>query len=348
MTTLIPERSPRWLYRFFDWLRATPLGGWAGGIAVFLILWLVPQGLFWLTGAQAFPRFELFNAVPAIFISVNLLVWLWMDRLAETAISDFGRMEQLPREHAQALLTDFVSLGRRLTWVVLILGTLEAIVFAFVIAPVNGFVVGVNADFVTFSVFNLLSNLLWALAVTRMARQIYRMNRLFAEVKAINLFNLWPIYALSRYGANLGMIFIAAASLIVSLFLLGSEETSFLRPLSIFIVFNSLVASLIIFLAPLAGINRRLRREKENVLHRLGDEMKVLFDETEAAIKAREAGRIGEFRTASSALREQMEAVQKIPTWPWNPGTLRNLFLPILLPLLITILQRYVLTALGF
>lgn len=348
MNNLITERSPRWLYRFYDWLRATPLGGWTGGLAVFLVLWLVPQSIAWATGAQVFPRFDLFNAVPAIFISMNILVWLWMDRLAETAITDFGRMEHLPREHAQALLTDFVSLGRRLALTTLILGAVAGTAFSFMTATANGVPMGFNVNFIVFLLFTVLTNVFWFMAVTRMARQIYRMNRLFAEVKTINLFNLWPIYALSRYGANLGMIFILAASLIVSLFLLGSSQTSFLHSFSTFIIFNSLSAALIIFLTPLAGINRRLRREKENVLHRLGDEMKVLFDETEAAIKAREAGRIGEFRTASSALREQMEAVQKIPTWPWNPGTLRNLFLPILLPLLIAILQRYVLTALGF
>jgi len=42
-----------------------------------------------------------------------------------------------------------------------------------------------------------------------------------------------------------------------------------------------------------------------------------------------------------------MDTVQKVPTWPWNPGSLRNLLLPVLLPLFIAILQRYVVTLLG-
>ncbi|TAK12794.1 MAG: hypothetical protein EPO32_07570 [Anaerolineae bacterium] len=348
MNNLIPERSPRRLYRFFDWLRATSGGGWLGGLGIFLALWLIPQILRWLIGAQPVGEFALFNAVPAIFITLNLVVWLWMDRLAETALTDFGRMEGLPAERARALLTDFISLGPRLTRITLLFAGLAALVFALQVAPLNGISAPPSLDFIIFLLFTLLTNTFWFLAVTRMARQIFRINHLFAEVKDVNLFNLWPIYALSRYGANLGMIFIGAASVVASLFLLGTEPSSFLRPFATFVIMNSLAAALIIFLTPLVGINRRLRREKENVLHRLGDEMKLLFDETEAAIKAREAGRIGEFRTASSALREQMEAVQKIPTWPWNPGTLRNLFLPILLPLLIAILQRYVLTALGF
>lgn len=348
MTILIPEPSPRPLYRFFGWLRATPLGGWLVGFGLFLALGLFPQAVFWLIGIQPVGQFSLFNAVPAIFIALNLIIWLWMDRLASAAFNDFGHLEGLPAARTQALLTDFISVGPALSRLTLIAAVLGGFAFSILTAPSNGFTPGLNLEFLLFLALTLLTNAFWLLAVVRMARQVFRMNRLFAEVKDINLFNLWPIYALSRYGSNLGMIFIGTASVVASLFLLGTEPTSFLRPFATFVVFNSVTAALIIFLTPLVGINRRLRREKEDILHRLGDELKILFAETEAAVRERATPRISDLRAASAAVREQMEAIQKIPTWPWNPGTLRNLFLPIMLPLLIAILQRYVLTALGF
>ena len=95
------------------------------------------------------------------------------------------------------------------------------------------------------------------------------------------------------------------------------------------------------------GINARLRREKQSDLQRMGSELNAIYQETEAAIRSRKLAKVPALKTASSALREQMDTVQKVPTWPWNPGSLRNLLLPVLLPLFIAILQRYVVTLLG-
>lgn len=154
---------------------------------------------------------------------------------------------------------------------------------------------------------------------------------------------MWPIYALSRYGYTLALLFILTTVLIDVIFrFLGGAD------LPVGIIIYTLVISLIVFIAPLLGINRRIRREKERELQRLGIQLDAIYSETEAMVRGRKLAKVTPLRTAASALKEQMESIQKVATVPWNPGSLRNLFLPVLLPLFLAILQRYVLSFLGF
>lgn len=106
--------------------------------------------------------------------------------------------------------------------------------------------------------------------------------------------------------------------------------------------------ALIAFIAPLLGINRRLRDEKSLALQRLGISLEQVLRESTRFIQEQQLERVAALRTASGTLREHQQAVREVATWPWSPGSLRNLVLPILLPLLISILQRYVIGLLGF
>ncbi len=181
------------------------------------------------------------------------------------------------------------------------------------------------------------------MSLFRLARQLFLVNKLYKDVKKINLFNLWPIYALSRYGYTIALLFIVVTVVIDLVFrLVGGADLG-----TVYLVYTVLV-SLIVFIAPLIGINRRLRREKEGELQRLGVQLNSVYTETEAAVRRRKLGKVNPLRIAAGALKDQMDAVQKVATWPWNPGSLRNLLLPVLLPLFIAILQRFVLTWLGF
>jgi hypothetical protein len=167
-------------------------------------------------------------------------------------------------------------------------------------------------------------------------------NALYKNVKKINLFNLWPIYALSRYGYTIALLFILATIAIDLVFtFLGAQA------LGLTYIVYTLIVSLVVFIAPLLGINNRLRNEKIQELQRLGIQLNSVYNETESAVQSRKLAKVPALRTASGALKDQMEAVEKVATWPWNSGSLRNLLLPVLLPLFLAILQRYILSFLG-
>lgn len=345
MTTLITERTPRALLRIMDWAQRTPGGGWPLVALLFLVLFISPHLIAWTAGFLPRGEFEALYSLPALFITYNLVVWRWMDHLAENTFNDFGRALRLPSKRVAALLTDFVSLRPSTTWLTLALSLVFALGFAALTGPLFGTTSGVL--YFSYVFFSVLPTPHWFLSIVRQARQILRINALFAEIKTINLFNLWPVYLLSRYAYNLALIPVGSAAMAISILMLD-EPNELIYLMCIYIGSVAVLLSLFIFLAPLIGINRRLRREKERILQELGDEQKILFNEVKSAVKSRKSSKITQAREAFAALQEQSEAVRKIPTWPWNPGTLRNLFLPILLPLAVAVIQRYLFSALGF
>jgi hypothetical protein len=62
---------------------------------------------------------------------------------------------------------------------------------------------------------------------------------------------------------------------------------------------------------------------------------------------AQELEGIADLRTAMSCLEVEHDTLARIPTWPWQPGTLRGLFAAVLFPLMVWIIQWILQRVLG-
>jgi hypothetical protein len=335
------NRSPQLLYKIFDWFLRTPLNGWL------LILLLIPVGAlfnhwpYWQSGL--IPKFQLEPELlfAATWFSGNIGVWLATDRIAKSTLTDFGKGVGKSDKEIAGMYNDFVSVPQ--PWATII--TIGAIAFALLQAFAEAKAAGLqNTGLILVSaVWPVLGAILESLAVVRIFRQLVLVNRLYKEIKKVNLFNLWPVYALSRFGYTIAFYFILFTVVFYALINLITGTGFGLSE----VIYTALI-SILVFVAPLFGINARLRRAKEHELQRLGTELNAVYAEAETAVHKRKLDKVGGLRTAAGAMREQIEAVQKVATWPWNPGSMRNLLLPVLLPLFIAVLQRYVLSFLGF
>lgn len=333
------QPSPSWLYRFLDWMRSTPLNGLVVAVAIFLIgagLIHWPQ---WQTGRLPVFQFDTQLLFESTWLPGNLLVWIWLDLIAHNAIYNFAIGTGKTKQEAQAIYVAFISIHPTIAWVLLAVGLFLGLGNV----VTQGEIPAGNLLFMLAAAGPVLGSVMELFSVFRLIRQLVQVDVLYKNVKSINLFNLWPIYSLSRYGYTLALVFILVTVLVDLVFrAVGGEGIAFA-----YIVYTVIV-SLLVFLAPLFGINNRLRTEKAHELQRLGIQLNSIYNETETAVRSRKLTKVPELRNASSALKDQMETVLKVATWPWNPGSLRNLLLPILLPLFIAILQRYVLSFLGF
>lgn len=333
--------SPAWLYRFLDWVRKGPL---RGGVFV-LALFLLGAGAFHLAAWQSggLPKYQLDSELlfPAVWLPANIVFWLWLDKLAYAPIYNFVKGTGGSEQQAKKTYTDFISIGNTISVILLVAGI--AFGFPDAVARASAYEIKQPFSILLVSILPLLGGVLEALGIFRLVRQLSLVNKLYGGLGKVNLFNLWPIYALSRYGYTLALVFVIVVILFDLVFIaLGAGD------IGLNYILYTFAFSLLIFLVPLFGINARLRREKELELQRLGVQLDSIYTETASAVRSRKLTQVPALRNAAGALKDQMEAVQKVATWPWNPGSLRNLFLPILLPLFIAVLQRYVLSALGF
>lgn len=333
--------SPKWLYRFLNWMRSTPFNGALVAVAIFVVSAGSMHWASWQSGSLARYQVDTQLLFPATWFPANLLFWIWLDGIARNAITAFANGIGKSRQETEKIYIDFISIGKTTSLVLLVIGLGAGATDSITRAATFGvdqlpLALLVSAGPILGGVFELFS-------LVRLFRQLFLVNAFYKELSKINLFNLWPIYALSRYGYTIALLFILATVFIDLLFrFLGGADLGFA-----YIVYTTII-SLVVFIAPLLGINARLRREKERDLQRLGIQLNTVYQETETAVRNRKLSKVAALRAAAGALKEQMEAVQKVATWPWNPGSVRNLLLPVLLPLFIAVMQRYVLTFLGF
>jgi hypothetical protein len=336
----ISTPNPRWLYSFLFWLKGTPLGG---GLFAAIVLTL---GILFihipLWQSNQIPGYEINPALifPVTWFPIGLLFWLWQDRLAERVLRDFGNGVGKNENQIKTIYSEFISLPNTTAFILVGIGLVNGGFYS----ATQARELGISGFFYILlsSILPTLGSTLELLGIWRWVKQLFHINTLYREIDQINLFNLWPVYALSRYGYSLAMLTIVSIVLLDGVLrLVGGNDLPF------YTIVYTVFLGLLVFIVPLLGINRRLQREKQRDLQRLGIELKSLYDEIEKAISERTLEKVNTLQSAVNSLRTQMEAVQKVATWPWTPGSLRNLLLPILLPLLIAILQRYVLSWLN-
>ncbi len=336
----VPAYTPRWLYRLFALIQRLPVRGWALALLVAVLGGLGMHLDAWRQGLLPWGQLDSYLASTSLYIVVYPGLWMVLDQRARVALKDFFRATRKSQAGFEAVYADFISLPS--LWAALV----------FVLGSLLGFLIydGVESPFVrrVLPAWDLISWVpitgIMLMLFCRMLRQAVLMPRLFTEIK-VNLFDPSPVYALSRYASQ-----VSVALLIINYVLLYASLPDELLFEPAAIVFQIIVvsASLAYFFAPLASINQRMRRAKERLLAELGRDLEEVYGRVHAAVQSKKFAHLGELRNSIAALKDELEIIRRIPTWPWQPDTLRNLFTPMLLPVIVYLAQRFFGSALGF
>ncbi len=168
--------------------------------------------------------------------------------------------------------------------------------------------------------------------------QMNLMKTIFSLPKQIQLRNLSPIYAFSRYMAVLA----------IGAFVIADLNSIFLAPESL----NNLgvraqsyffaVFSLAIFYYPLRGINQRITVEKNKRLNDVNTRIERMFDRIHSADEEENYEKTQGMRNLLGALTDEKAIIASSPTWPWKPGTFITLISTLLLPVIIGLVQALV------
>lgn len=90
-----------------------------------------------------------------------------------------------------------------------------------------------------------------------------------------------------------------------------------------------------------------MRSEKDKVLSEIGQNLDSVNKKINAVVKRGRYSEVNSLRNSALALKENWDLVKRIPVWPWEPETLRNVLLPLLLPVIVYLLQRFAGTLFG-
>ena len=167
-----------------------------------------------------------------------------------------------------------------------------------------------------------------------------------------------PLYALSSLTMRTALILIAFSG-VLFLFLpflmdrlvegpalqaaSGSPRaSSFLLLIVSIIIYGVLSAcsAILVFLLPLSGLHRRLVGEKRRLQIDADRKMEAVIGWLHQRIETEDLRDADPIHKTISSLTMKREVLAKVPTWPWEPGTLNVLLTALFLPVALWLVQR--------
>lgn len=329
--------------RVYDWVEDLPIPA-----ALFFALFYVTitgghHLLMWADGSL--PPGEFSQPVLLslyLWATISPATYFYLRRVAVNIIDGFRPALDISDSEFAELRTEFSRQSRRAgQWML-------ALVALTMIAAIPSIQAVVDSHFFTpYSQF-LFWPVMFVIAPFSFAtfhfafRSLGMVGRVYDRVKQINLFNLSPLYGLSVFTSRVGMTFILFTLLNLVTANAWGDSGSGDTIVAFYLVVNSAIA-LLAFIVPLYGIHQRLVAEKERVSEENNARLNKSFWDLQNKMDSGQLEDIGQFRTGISALMEFRAELKKIPTWPWDAGTLRQFLTALFVPLTVWGLQQILL-----
>lgn len=332
--------APSWVDRLMDWIERRPFPPWVvyaglgGGLVGLLIAVKAADGTY---PAQ----FYLWHLVLALTGVYYLALVHGLDHLAARALAAFrpnltvddatyARLAyELTTMPARPLLGFTAFWG---AWSLLLVATTPATMYQ------------------TFSMFtspaaSVVEFALWLLAwpaggalIYHTIHQLGLVSRILTTYTRIDLFALQPLYAFSRLTAATaaGFVLIAYAwlSALPMLFTLSTA------PFAVIMVLINIILVAATFSGPLWGVHRLIVAEKRTWQAALGARLRATILALQQAVDTGDRAAGTQYKDIFASLSAADAALDKVPTWPWNPATVQGLITAVFLPLVLWLITR--------
>ena len=168
----------------------------------------------------------------------------------------------------------------------------------------------------------------------RVMYQLTQVSRIYDRHARVQLGDLGPHFALSRLTSRAAI----ASILVVSGYLFGFAQLGSLT-LSLAVLIPNLLLAGAAFVLPLTGAHRLLEAERYRVRKEANQRMEAALSELHQVIERGKFAEVPPLKDAITALDIELNRLARIPTWPWNPGTLRGVLATVFLPVVIWLIQ---------
>lgn len=332
------DYSPAIIERFARLVQRLPLPAWT-----FYLLLLIAGHIFftagrWLTGYPSQGLSAVLPA-PALIWDVSILaLHQYLDHYALKALASFNKALSASDE-------ELAQLGRRLT----VLPLRFEIVGALFWCLLAGFLVWLQLGsfleyFAPWEIaVSLASFAIGGAFFVHVIYQLRLVSRIHARAGAIDLFDPEPLYSFS------GLTVRTAIGIVLIQYLVLLVLPDELRTSTILIPVASIAGlAVVVFIWPLWGMHRRLVEHKQRIESDLNLLVKKAVEELTEAAPAGVVNDPERLEKTLGALRAGQAVVAELPTWPWQPSTVRGLATALLLPIFLWLVQELLTRAAGF
>jgi hypothetical protein len=338
-TETMPQPYPSsWADRFIDWVERLPVPSWLFYLVLWFALFLMANAVKWLDGSEPLGTIKPFYTVGASDGVYFLALMHYLKGAAGAAVrafrpsltmseAEYNKLHyQLTTLPARcALLASGIGGGIAALTVLLNPTVPNPYYYSSLLATIFGGGVAI----LIFACFGA--------CVYQTIHQLTMVSRIHATVTRINLFQPDPLYAFSGLTARTAMGYLLLADTAV---LIMYEFTLEADPMTVGIMVFMMALAMVTFVLPLLGMHRCMVEEKTRLESEANQRLEAAIAELHRHVDVGDLTEMTELYRAIASLEIELDVVAKIPTWPWQPGTLRVAISPLLLPVAVWLIQR--------
>jgi hypothetical protein len=334
---------PGWLDRFTDWVRQLPVPSWLFYLLLGLTSVLAFTGIKWGLGVYPVGQFRWMHILSGAATFYVLALVHYLDNTAAASLHHFRPAMRIEEAEFRRLSYSLTTLPARPT----LLATLGGLVFGAFNIPIIVSMVAKEfqlftgpVDTVTDTLTFLSTYAVCGVLIYHTVRQLNMISYIYTRYANIDLFNLAPLYSLSRQSARTAIGVSLLGTGAFAGFLSVQDADAFVVTTSLleYAVLSLLI--LVTFVWPLWGAHSLLEKEKEKLQTENAQQIKSVISEIHRRRDEGDNAEMAALNHAMEALVREQSVLDKIPTWPWQPGTLRGVGTAILLPVVLWFITR--------
>lgn len=328
--TISPPYAPSWADRFNAWVVRLPGQSWLYYVGMGLALVLLQNLALW--GERVYPVGSIIPSHTFIagIIPVLLALCLHLDNRAEVALETLRPAMKASEEEFARLRYKVTTLPARPT----LLASLAGVAFILLV----NLLLGTSRAFDELTGFPISRNIIYWMYVSswwfiaaflyHTVHQLRTIHLIYTQYTRVNLLRMSPLYALSSLTAFTAVSLAAITYGWIALNPGLSEE-----PISWAIVVPITVLAIATFVWPLLGIHRLLVEEKGHLLDECSIRLEAAIAELHERVDSQRLEGMDDLNKTIASLGTELDLLEGIPTWPWQPETVRLLITALALPL---------------
>ena len=260
----------------------------------------------------------------------------FLDRTAGEAMARFRPVLLISEEQYSNLHYRLTTLPARTTLLATLIGMLVGVITLAWIpysSQINEFhFANTGLSLQINHAFGLIIGAIVGIEVYHTIHQLRIVQDIYRHCQIINLYALRPLYALAALSTRtaLGIIFISYLWYVLAPML-------FEISVAIFLLFTCY--AFLVFMLPMRGIHRLLVAEKDQKLGENGEWQRAAAAELHRRLSAHEYAEMDSLNKAMASLELEHTALERISTWPWQPGTIRAVIAALLFPVVVWLMQ---------
>jgi hypothetical protein len=327
--------APSWIDRFDAWVDRLPGPSWPYYLGLALVLFAAQAATLWLEGAFDIGALAVLGFLTGM-IAFFLILCHDLNARADSALATLRPILKADEKAYGELRYQVTTLPALPT----LLASLIALGVALTIEAIGEGPYRVEA----LDPFAVSSRLLrvvylvcWAffgVFIYHTVHQLRQVYGIYTKHTQIDLFRMGPLYAFS------GVAALSAVGLTIPPYgftILAAVPLT--QPSILIVILPITLLALLAFIWPMLGAHRLLVEEKGRLLQEATLRLEDTFVDLHRRVDDKAFEGIDGLNTAMVSLERELKAIGGIPTWPWQPETVRGLVTAVLLPLGLWIVQ---------